>query len=190
MAENESEKNTEKTSALKALGNKALKSDSLVFTFLRSIVSSQCAGWIDMFIGFALFAWASFTPAFATAIGAVCGGIVNCIINYKFTFRADGVDWRAVVVKYLLIWAGSAMLNSFGTEALYNLISGWQWLETIGFRPDGYYATARLTVALLISWFWNFPMQRYFVYRTVSFDSFAIALFSFFRSNKDKKQTK
>lgn len=170
-----------KTSGLRQslgnLGKKTMKSDRLLPTFLRSAVSSQCASWVDMGLSFVLFAWLAFSPALATAVGAICGGIVNCIINYKFTFHADGVDWRAVAVKYAMVWIASALLNTFGTEIIYNLIRGWDWLETIGFKKDGYFAAARLFVSLMVSWFWNFPMQRYFVYAATSFDKTAILLF-------------
>lgn len=175
------------------LGDKAIHSDNLFFTFLRSIVSSQCASWVDMGIGFALFAWLGFSAAFATAIGALCGGIVNCVINYKFTFHADGVDWRAVMVKYAMVWLGSMLLNTFGTGVIYYVICQWEWLESIGFRRDGFYAAARLFVSLMVSWFWNFPMQKFFVYSKTQFDRYAIYLFdrtglsNFFKRNRQKQ---
>lgn len=158
------------------IGHRLLHSDSLAFTYLRSIVASQSASWLDMGLSFALFAWLSLTPWLSTAIGAVAGGVLNCVINYRFTFHAQGCDWRAVMVKYILVWVGSLMLNAFGTQAVYYLLQKWTWLETIGFRPDGYFAAARLFVSLIVSWFWNFAMQRYFVYRECRFDNLAISL--------------
>ncbi len=77
---------------------KALHSDNLVCTFMRSIASSQAASWVDMGVRFALFAWVGLLPFVATAVGCVAGGIVNCIINYRFTFHASEVDPRAVAV--------------------------------------------------------------------------------------------
>lgn len=159
---------------LKKVGTRVLKSDNIVFTFMRSAVSSQAASWVDMGASFALFAWMDLTPFLSTAIGAVLGGIINCIINYKFTFHADGCSWRAVSVKYALVWIGSLLLNAFGTQILYHMLEKMTWLEEIGFSPDGYFAAARLTVSLLVSWFWNFVLQRYFVYRSTSFDPYAI----------------
>lgn len=155
---------------LRRLFAKVIGSDSLVFTFLRSVVSSQAASWVDLGLGFVLFAWVGLAPWLATAIGAVAGGVINCIINYRFTFHAQGVSWKAVVVKYALVWTGSILLNSAGTQGLYSLMRDWTWLERIGFRPDGYYAAARLFVSLMVSWFWNFALQRRFVYRSTSFD--------------------
>ena len=161
---------------LSSLGRKALKSDAIVFTYLRSIVASQSASWLDLGLGFVLFAWVGLMPWLATAIGAVAGGVLNCVINYRFTFRASGCDWRAIAVKYTMIWIGSLALNALGTQAVYWLLQHWPWLETIGFKPDGYYAAARLFVSLMVSWFWNFALQRSFVYRQRAFDTKAIAI--------------
>lgn len=161
---------------LKTLSNNILHNDNIVYTFLRSIASSQAASWVDLGIGMLLFALFPIQPVVATAIGAVCGGIVNCIINYRFTFHASDCDWHAVIVKYAMVWIGSVLLNSFGTQGLYALLTSWDWLETIGFKPDGYFAAARLTVSLIVSWAWNFMLQRYFVYRVTKFDPKAIRI--------------
>lgn len=156
--------------------DKVLKSNNLFFTFVRSTVSSQISSWTDMFTSFALFAWVNLMPWVATVIGSVVGGIVNCIIGYKFTFHAQGVSKKAVVVKFLMVWLGSVVFNSWGTDALYHLLKSWHWLETIGFRPDGFFAAARLTVSLVVSLAWNFLLQRKFVYRPVPFDKYAVRL--------------
>ena len=86
-----------------------------IFTFLRSSVSSQIASWIDMGTCFVFYAWVFVAMGkdplrsfLATAIGLVVGGVVNCCINYKFTFRAEHCSMKAVAVKYLLIWGGSS----------------------------------------------------------------------------------
>ena len=171
---------------MKDIGKKVLKSDHIVFTFMRSIVSSQAASIVDLAIGFVMFAFVGINPFLATAIGAVSGGIVNCIINYKFTFHASECSWRAVIVKYSMVWVGSLLLNSFGTDALYNLLKSWTWLEDLGFKPDGYYAAARLITSLLVSWFWNFLLQRHFVYRINRFDPVAIRITNFFYPSKNK----
>ena len=172
--------NADNRPVLKGVGDKLLKSDNIVFTYLRSIVSSQAASWVDLGLGFVLFSLLGFAPWLATGLGAIAGGVVNCIINYRFTFRAEGVSWRAVAVKYLMVWFGSLTLNSLGTQGLYLLLSGMDWLEDIGFRPDGYYAAARLAVSLLVPWFWNFLLQRKFVYRATSFDHVACRIVDIF----------
>jgi hypothetical protein len=166
---------------IKDVSNNLINSDKLFYTFLRSGFSSQSSGILDMLTGFALFALVGLPVWLATAIGAVAGGVLNCVLNYRFTFRATNCPWKAVIIKYIIIWCGSMILNSGGTEALYYTLSRWHWLDSIGFKPDGYYAAARLIVSILVSWFWNFLMQRYFVYRPTRFDPTAIRIMDFLR---------
>lgn len=173
---------------LRELGDKLIKSNGVGFEFIRSAVSSQAASWLDMLSSFLLFALFRLAPWLCTAIGAVLGGVLNCIINYKFTFHAQGTPWRAVVVKYIIVWIGSVTLNSVGTDVLYWVLERWHWLDTLGFRPDGSFAAARLTVSLLVSWFWNFILQRNFVYRPTRFDATAVKITDFLFPPLNKKK--
>lgn len=160
----------------KEMGRKLLESRSLVPTFLRSALSSQASGWVDLAVGFVMFNWVfnHNLSWLSTAIGVVAGGIVNCILCYKFTFRADNVPWKAVVVKYALVWLGNLILNSGGTELVYMLLGKLRFLEELGFKPAGYYTAARLFMSLMVSWFWNFVLQRNWVYRPSGFDPAAV----------------
>ncbi|MDE6022074.1 MAG: GtrA family protein [Muribaculaceae bacterium] len=161
---------------IKHIGKQLLNSKSLVPTFLRSAVSSQASGWVDFIVGFVMFYWVfnQHMSWLATGIGVVAGGIVNCIICYKFTFHAENCPWKAVVVKYALVWIGNLILNSGGTEVLYVLLKKWNVLDELGFKTAGYYSTARVVMSLLVSWFWNFILQRNFVYRPSKFDPYAV----------------
>lgn len=165
---------------LKGIIDKLMHSDGLICTFLRSGLSSQLASIVDLSLGFVLFSWCGLDAFIATAIGAIAGGAVNCAVNYKFTFHAEGCPWSAVIIKYTLVWVGSLLLNSFGTDWLNNLFDNMPWLGTIGVTSKGCYAAARLIVSLLVSWFWNFLLQRYFVYVPTRFDKYAVALFRVF----------
>lgn len=145
-----------------------------VFTFIRSSMSSQVASWIDMGSSIGMVAL-GVSEWLATPIGAVLGGIVNCCINYKFTFHASDCPVKAVAVKYVLIWLGSVLFNTVGTSLLANVLDNWHILESIGFTSVGSYAAARLIVSLVVSLAWNFMMQKYFVYRRrETFDPYAI----------------
>lgn len=157
-----------------AIIDRFMNSNGIVFTFLRSTVSSQISSWTDMILSFVFYAWVHLYPWLATALGAFFGGVVNCIIGYKFTFHAQGQDKRAVMLKFFLIWLGSLILNSAGTEGLFHALRSWPWLEQLGFKPDGYFAAARLTVSLIVSLAWNFVLQRCFVFSPTRFDQTAI----------------
>lgn len=161
----------------------------IVTTFLRSSVSSQIASWLDMGTGFLLFAFCHLAPWLSTGIGALVGGAVNCCINYRFTFHASSVPVKAVVVKYMMIWLGSLVLNGYGTQAIYQLLQHLTFLEQLGFQPNGYYAAARLSVSLIVSLFWNFLLQKNFVYRNTRFDPLAIKLVNMIIRTKDPRKS-
>lgn len=179
---------------IKKAGDKILNNDSLFFTFLRSIVSSQAASWADLATRMLMFAFvfAALDPFYrsnlSVACGAAVGGIVNCTINYRFTFHAAGQSVKAVIVKYILVWTGSLLLNMYGTTFTCEALAHWQFLLDMGFTPDGIFAASTLTVSLLVSWFWNFALQRYFVYRPSKFDPYAIAFVNFLGFRKHKTQ--
>lgn len=164
--------------SIKRLGDKFINSDSWFYSLMRAGLVSQLASWVDLFTGFALFAWCGLYPGVAAAIGAVVGGVINCYVNFHFTFHVHDYSWKAVIVKYVMVWFGSIMLNSFGTQGLYLLMQHWDWLEELGFKPDGYYAAARLAVSAIVSLFWNLLLQAKFVYRPSKFDPTSIRIFN------------
>lgn len=160
---------------LRKVKEQFLNDNGVVFTLLRSGASSQLCGWIDMIVSFVLFAFCNMTPWMSTATGAFVGGVFNCIINYRFTFHARDVAWRAVITKFLFVWVGSLLLNSFGTQILYYLVRDWHWLtSTIGLGDDSIFLAARLLVSLLVSLAWNFILQRNFVYRQTRMDDYIL----------------
>lgn len=162
---------------LNSIKDKFLHNDGFVFTLLRSGASSQLCGWIDMLVSFVLFAFCHLTPWLSTATGALVGGIFNCIINYRFTFHSRGVDWRAVITKFMFVWVGSLLLNSFGTQFIYYLIREWHWLvATVGLGNDAIFLTARLFVSLVVSLAWNFLLQRNFVFRNSRIDPYILSV--------------
>lgn len=172
------------------LKDKFLNGGGLISTFLRSSVSSQVASWVDLGMSMLLysFVFVALEPFYrsnlSVAIGALAGGVVNCCINYRFTFHAAGQSVKAVGVKYFMVWTGSLLLNMYGTTGLATLLSQWEWLVNLGFKPDGIFAASRLAASLAVSWGWNFVLQRNFVYRPTPFDRYAIRLVDFLTPRK------
>jgi len=180
--------------SLQKIKDKVLNGGGL-FTFLRSSVAAQIASWTDMGIRMVFYAFvlSSLDPFYrsnlSVAAGAVVGGVVNCCINYRFTFHAKGQSVKAVGLKYLLVWTGSLLLNMYGTTFVAMLLSQWQWLVNMGFRPDGIFAASTLMVSLAVSLAWNFVLQRNFVYRPSPFDRYAISFIDFFSLKKHRQDS-
>lgn len=162
-----------KKKKLAEVKEKILHNDGFFYTLLRSSVSSQVCGWIDTITSFLVFAFLDLSAWLSTAIGAFVGGVFNFIINYKYTFHAFGVDLRAAVTKFIFVWAGSLLLNSFGTEIVYHFVRGWEWLQEITYiTKDGIFLASRLFVALTVTLCWNFLLQRNFVFKVTSVDPY------------------
>ena len=103
---------------------------------------------------------------YATFTGSVCGGIVNCIINYKWTFKSKECKKRHVIVKYLLVWIGSILLNTWGIYFMTETISRNPWVqETLKHYIDDLFVFSKIVVSLLVGFLWNYNMQRIFVYK-------------------------
>ncbi len=138
-----------------------------IFLFIKASVSSQIASWTDFMLSFVFFTWVGFEAKYATAVGAIAGGVVNCCINYKWTFRPDDCSYRSVAFKYLLVWLGSFFFNVYGTEWVTNLLTNWSLLDDFGIPTEARFTVARLGVSLAVSILWNFMLQRYFVFNNV-----------------------
>jgi putative flippase GtrA len=162
-----------------------------IFTFLRAQFSSQIASLTDFLVTILLanlFNYFYHTDTYclplvnyclplyvyATFIGSICGGIVNCAINYKWTFKTAGeVQKRYIVIKYLSVWFGSILLNTYGTYVLTELLGTANWLKEIpGHLQDNVFVISKIVVSLLVGFVWNYNMQRIFVYKNLNFKDF------------------
>lgn len=101
---------------------------------------------------------------FSTATGAVTGGITNCIINYNWTFSGTTRSKKSIAFRYTLVWIGSVILNTAGTEwgvravqALTHNIDRETGLTLV--------LLVKAFIAILVAVFWNYLMQKYYVYK-------------------------
>lgn len=161
---------------LNNLFNKVVKSDRIVYTFLRAIFASLCSAFVDLgtrVLAFSII-FTSLTDFYrsniSVALGAIVGGIVNCVINYKVTFHAGGQNKAGVSIKFFICWAGNLLLNMYGTTFLLIPLSQCDLLKSHGITDDEIFTVTTLCVAIIVSIFWNFTVQRYFVYRYTFFD--------------------
>ena len=95
----------------------------------------------------------------STAGGAIVGGIVNCVINYRWTFQGTSRTKRGVFWRYAMVWIGSVVLNTVGTEYGVKLLD--LWLS----QNLGSVLLVKAVIAILVAVFWNFTLQKYYVYK-------------------------
>ena len=106
--------------------------------FVKAQFSSLGATAIDLTVTALLFRLAAFTPFWSTAAGAMCGGIINCIANYEWTFRGTDRTRRGVAIRYI-----------------YHSLT----------PPLGDFLVVRFIIAIAVAIAWNFNMQKRWVYK-------------------------
>lgn len=142
------------------------KAPSAIWVFLKAQISAQIASVVDFLTTIVLAKTLGLFYLYATFLGSVAGGIVNCAVNYKWVFQSDGCKKRYVALKYIAVWATSILLNTWGTFALTEWLTALPRLnEWLGHYVDNIFIAAKIVVALLVGFFWNYQMQRQFVYR-------------------------
>lgn len=138
--------------------------------FFKAMCSAQIASAVDFFVTFFLVNLCGLYYVAATFLGAVTGGVVNCCINYKWVFTTSSSK-RLVALKYLLVWGGSILLNTGGTYLLTEGMMRMSWVDRLNALVSvNLFLLPKIVVALIVSFFWNYQLQRKFVYCSCSFD--------------------
>lgn len=178
---------------IKDLTHKLIHNDNILFSFLRSGVAGFVTTVTDLglrilFYSVILMAVPEFYRSnISVAIGAVTGGIINCIINYRFTFHATGQNITLVAIKFVLVRIICILLNMYGTTLIAEYLYQWPFLADKGVTNDDIFAATTFAVAMTVNIFWNFLMQRYFVFRSNRLDSYIVSLFAcLFRKGRRK----
>jgi putative flippase GtrA len=145
---------------------KAFSEKGGIFMFIRAQFSSQVASATDFLITILLANLWNIYYVYATFVGSICGGIVNCIINYKWTFKTKDCKKQYVIIKYILVWIGSILLNTWGIYIMTEAISQNPWVQD-KLNPfiDNLFVFSKIVVSLIVGFTWNYNMQRVFVYK-------------------------
>lgn len=137
-----------------------------LWVFFKAQLSAQIASLVDFLVTILLVKLLGFFYLYATFLGSLVGGAVNCVINYGWVFHAEECKKTHVAMKYLFVWGGSILLNTWGTFALTEWLTGMKWVNgLLGYYVDDVFILSKVIVALLVGFFWNYYLQRVFVYR-------------------------
>lgn len=130
----------------------------------RSVLTAVAATCVDFLVVSALVELLGTAPVRATLAGACVGALCNFSLNRLWAFRSVG-PWAAQGARYGFVSGSSALLNAMGVGAL--LV-----LPGLDYRLA--WALSRGTVFL----FWNYPLQRNYVFAPAEQGHRAPELFS------------
>jgi putative flippase GtrA len=118
----------------------------------RHQVASLIATAADFGVMVAIVELFHLYPAAATFVGATAGGITNFQLGRHWIFEAQHEGAAPQALRYAIVSFASAAWNALGEYGLHH-------------RLGVNYLAARVVVAVAVSFLWNFPMQRFFVFR-------------------------
>ncbi|MCL1933802.1 MAG: GtrA family protein [Candidatus Azobacteroides sp.] len=162
-----------------------------IFTFLRAQLSSQLSSITDFIVTILLVNVFNLFYVYATFIGSVCGGITNCIVNYRWTFKVMDVKKRYIAIRYLAVWGGSIFLNTSGTYLMTELLKRIPWLMKLSHLFfENIFIIPKIIVSLLVGFVWNYNMHRHFVYKDLHLKQLFFNLKQYFHSHDSNNNTK
>ena len=123
-----------------------------ILLFVKAQGSALVGTAVDFAMAIFLWKCCEIHYFYATMAGSICGGITNCIINYKYVFEDAHQKKRHVAMKYFLVWLGSILLNTYGTYFLTEITH-------INFLCP------KVIVSVFVAVLWNYQLQRCFVYK-------------------------
>ena len=87
----------------------------------------------------------------STILSAIAGGIIAFILNRNWVFKSKHKQLNQQIIKYILVWGGSILLNTVG---LYLLIENSNINEII----------SKIIVTVFIGVTYNFLMSRLYTF--------------------------
>jgi putative flippase GtrA len=117
--------------------------------FSRYAATSALATTTDFALASSLHVLGT-AAASATFVGCVAGGGVAFGLSRRWTFQAGSVPALPQLLRFLLVWATSALLNSTAVPAVL------PWL--------GSFTVAWALVRAAVYLGWNYPLSRWFVF--------------------------
>jgi putative flippase GtrA len=118
----------------------------------RHQLSSFLATTLDYAVMIVMVSLLRLGPVLGTAIGSASGALTNFALNRHFTFKVTHHRARGQLLRYVLVSAGSLVLNAAG-------------VHLVAVELGVQYILGRLIVGTAVGFVWNFPMHRYFVFR-------------------------
>ena len=131
----------------------------IIKQFGKAQISSVIATLGDFLLTAALFHYCHLQEGFSTFIGSIFGGLINCFINYRWTFIGCSQRYRTVFLKYSFVWSGSILFNTWGT------VFGVKLAKLYLSETLNLFLLVKAAIAILVAIFWNFNMQKYYVYK-------------------------
>ena len=125
-----------------------------MFTFFKANAASLISSSFDYLVTIIAVQFFGMNVVLGSVAGNVFGGIINFSLGRRWVFSAKGASRKHQAEKYILVWLGNILLNTFGMYILTKTAINYLIVKT--------------GVSLLVSVGYNYPLQKRFVFKTNS----------------------
>lgn len=121
-------------------------------TFIKANIASLTASFVDYVMTILLISIHGIDIVVASAIGTICGGIVNFLIGRRWVFVSREEKVQTQATKYLIVWVGNLFLNTGGM---------YLFAKVLGVQ----YIISKVFVSLSVGFFYNYVLQKKYVFK-------------------------
>jgi putative flippase GtrA len=121
-------------------------------TFIKAQFSSIISTLIDFLLTHFLTGTVGLWYLFSSSLGTVTGGCVNFMLGRFWVFNARKQKKTFQAKRYVLVWAGSLLLNTLGVYVLTEILKL-------------HYMLSKAMVAVIVGVSFNFYLQKSFVFK-------------------------
>ncbi|MBE7442536.1 MAG: GtrA family protein [Flavobacteriales bacterium] len=129
-----------------------MKKESWFISFFRYQVAAITATLADFLVLILLTEVFNVWYVYSTAIGALAGAIVNFNLCRYWAFCNSKNKFKHQVFRYVLVSAGSLVLNTFFVF----IFTDFAHIN---------YSISKVITALMVAFFYNYTLQRFFVFK-------------------------
>ena len=120
--------------------------------FLKAQASAFIGGMVDLGIYSFCYKILGFAASFSNVISGSLGAVVNFLINRYWSFSSSKNSVGSQLWKFVIVVAGSIALKSSGIHLLVDVMK-WNFI------------LSKLGVELLVSLGFNYPLQKFWVFK-------------------------
>ncbi len=128
------------------------KNPSVLTSFCRYNIVAITATAVDFFVLIFLTEVLHFWYMLSAFLGALMGGTTGFAFGRNWVFMKKDGKLSAQAIKYLMVWGGSILLNTFGL---------FLFVEFFGIQ----YIISKVIVAIVVGFGFNFLMHKNFTFK-------------------------
>lgn len=121
-------------------------------TFIKAQVASIIATLIDFSLTNILTEFVSVWYVLSSSLGTITGGCVNFLLGRYCVFNVRNHNKFQQAKRYVIVWAGSLLLNSLGVYVFTEILKM-------------HYMLSKTLIAIIIGIAFNFYFQKTYVFR-------------------------